>query len=424
MPTGCPICQEPLSPGAGACASCGFPTALALDGMKALAEAALPINGDQSPTVEIVAPSAGSVLAPDPQSALCTRLARQIDREIGTLVDLGGDPLSVASDLRQAALSQADGRVVEALGILRQASVRVLVQVEELFDGRLQEMQRRVDRLRSAGVGVSIAEPVSRIQGSVRSGDRQPALQDLVQLDERVSRLEGDFNGLQGLLRQIDSLRSALVSFVPAPAEVEADVERVRALLASPELTPQVLDEASQTAARAVMMLHEHLPPHLEAELGRHGDALEKFPEDHAGARSARALHAEAVRHLRRGRLTEASQRLMELRQAIEEISRLPPEPVPAPPVPGPSAAVTPPSRPAPVATPGEQDPALHSLLLKARGLAARVRRLPPDSELAFEAASAIRRATELLRSRKLEEADQALSRLMQTLESEPVGEA
>ncbi|HYK92570.1 MAG TPA: hypothetical protein VEY07_00815 [Thermoplasmata archaeon] len=408
------MCEEPLSAGVAVCTSCGFPTALALDALKALADHPAPVP-ESAPPAETVA--SAPVPSPDPQSALCARLARQIDREIGTLVDLGGDPLSVASDLRQAALSEADDRVVEALGILRQASTRVLVQIEELFEGRLREIQRRVEHLRSAGIGLSVDDPVTRIQGSVRSGERSSALQDLVQLDERVTRLEGDFNGLQGLLRQIDSLREALAAFAPSPPEVDADVERVRTLLASPELTPQVLDEASQTAARAVTVLHEQLPPHLESELGRHGATLDTFPEDHPPARNARALHADAVRHLRRGRLTEASQRLAELRRAIEELTRAR--------APTPSGEETAES-PAPLVRgrEPETDAALQNLLQKARGLAARVRRLPPDSELAFEAASTIRQATELLRARKLTEADQALTRLMQTLTAEPMGEA
>jgi hypothetical protein len=43
---------------------------------------------------------------------------------------------------------------------------------------------------------------------------------------------------------------------------------------------------------------------------------------------------------------------------------------------------------------------------------------------VAYEAAGEIRRATEFLRARKLEEADQTLSRLMQTLSVEPTTEA
>jgi hypothetical protein len=419
MPTTCPICEDPLAPAATACATCGYPVVFAPDALRALAE---PTSGPGEPgPVPAPAIHPHSAPVPDRQSAQCDRLAREIDREIGILVDLGGDPLSVASDLRQAALSEADGRVVEALGILRQASTRVVTQIESLFEARLSEIQRRVARLRTSGVGLAVDEPVGRIQGSVRAGDRAPALSELVRLDEHVTRLEGDFNGLQALLRQIDALRSALAHFAPAPPEVEADVGRVRSLLAAPDLTPAVLEEASLTAAHAVSVLHDSLPPHLESELDRHAGTLGLFPESHEPAQTARALHADVVRHLRRGRLTDAAQRLVELRAAIEELGRTP---VPAPARSAPRLAGGGGAAPEASASAEIPDATLQNLLEKARGLAARVRRLPPESEIAFEAASAIRQATELLRSRKLEEADQALSRLMQTLSAEPVGEA
>ncbi len=413
MPSGCAICAEPVDPPATSCTVCGFPTALGAEAERALAE---PVAASSEPPPGPSAPNRPHPAPPpDPQSELCERLARQIDRETGTLLGLGGDPATVGSDLRQAALSQADNRVVEALGILRQTNNRLLDQIEGLFEARIEQIRSRSARLKSAGVGFPVDEELARIREGSRGGDREAAIRTLLQLDERLTRLEGDFTGLQGLLRQIESLRVTLQGYAPLPAESEQDIARVRSLLASTELTPAVLDEASEVAARTLMVLHERLPPHLEAELGRHGKTLEKYRSDHPGAQSARTLHAEAVRHLRRGRLPEVAIRLAELRQALEAIAK---EPAAAPPPPPAEAKETPSSL-----TPSDLDVALQRLLAKARGLAARVRRLPPESEVAFEAASAIRQATELLRSHKLQEADDTLTRLMQTLAAEPVGE-
>ncbi len=71
-------------------------------------------------------------------------------------------------------------------------------------------------------------------------------------------------------------------------------------------------------------------------------------------------------------------------------------------------------------ARPGEtEDEMLDRLLKKAWSLAARVRTLPPDTEIAHEAAVQIRDATEFLRSRMLKEADLTLTRLMRMLSSE-----
>ncbi len=421
MPTGCPVCEELLDPTATSCGSCGFPTALSLDALKALSE---PVP-DASANAAALATSPPSAREPDPQSELCDRLAREIDRELGTLADLGGDPLAAASELRQAALSQADGRVVEALGILQGASQRLLDQIDGLFETRLVHVEGRAGRLKSAGIGVPVDAAARRIREALQGGDRATALRELVQLDERLSHLEGDFSGLQGLLREIETLRVALAGYAPPPAEVEEDVSRIRTLLATPELTPAVLDEAGQLAARAAVRLQEQLPPHLEEELTRHGVTLERYPPDHPAASSARGMHADALRHLRRGRLAEATQRLAELRQTLEVLQREEQAAKAAAPPPTLAPPAAPPAKAEEAEAPaGPDDEALKGLLAKARGLAARVRRLPPDSEVAFEAASAIRRATELLRARKLEEADLTLSRLMQTLSAESVGAA
>lgn len=416
MATGCPICEQGMEPGAAVCSSCGFPAALALDALKALSEP--DPNAPEPPAV-----ANPTILAPvppaDPQEAVCEKIALQIDEELNVLVDLGGDPLAIASELRQAALSQADRRVVEALGLLRQAHARLATQTDELFEARVRDVEERALRLRGARVAVSVDEDLARLRVEIDEADRAPALRRLHEMDDRLSRLEGDWNGLRTLLRQIESLREAVKSYRGPIPQVEEDVARVRALLAKPGVTPGVLDEASQIASRGLMLLHEELPAHFESELTKHSTALERFPEGHAGARAARSMHADAVRHLRRGRLSEASERLTELRKAIERLSaeRLAPAAPPAPAVP---AASEPPA----ALSPAEQDEALQRLLVKARGLAQRVRGLPAESEIAYEAAGEIRRATEFLRARRLEEADQTLSRLMQTLSVEPAPEA
>ena len=415
MATGCPICEQAMEPGAAVCSSCGFPAALALDALKALAEPE-PNPPDSSPvaTPTLAPPSPPA----DPQEAVCEKIALQIDEELNVLVDLGGDPLAIASELRQAALSQADRRVVEALGLLRQAHARLATQTDELFQARVRDVEERARRLHGAGVAVSVDEDLTQMRAEIEEADRSPALRRLHAVDDRLSRLEGDWNGLRTLLRQIESLREAIKAYRGPIPQVEEDVGRVRALLAQPGVTPAVLDEASQIASRGLMLLHEELPPHFEAELTKHSTALERYPEDHGPARTARAVHAEALRHLRRGRLAEANERLAELRKTISALSaeRLAPaEHEPS----APAAKGRPGAR-----SPAEEDEALQRLLAKARGLAQRVRGLPAESEVAYEAAGEIRRATEFLRARRLEEADQTLSRLMQTLSVEPAPEA
>lgn len=436
MPTGCPICASPISGAALVCTACGFPTGLAAEATRALAVAEpVPVDSRNAPR-ETSRPVATIHASPDPQAALCDRVARQIDHDLGTYVDLGGDPLAIASELRQAALTESDGRAVEALSILRKAHGRLASQTEELLAERIRQVEEREARLRASGIALSLAAEVNALRDEATESDRGPVVRRLQALNERLTRLEGDWNGLKSLLAQIESLREAMRAYGPPMLEVEDDVAKVTSLLATPELSLGNLDEASQVASRALMLLHEALPPHLDAELNLHASTLRSYPENHEGSRNARAVHAEAVRHVRRGRLTEANERLAELRKLINELEHERPpaapvapaeplvRPAPAPPAraaaaagvrPVPSVEVKPSAPPAPPAT-DTTDQSLARLLAKARSLASRVRSLPADSELSFEAAAEIRRATELLRARKLDEADKTLTRLMQTL--------
>jgi hypothetical protein len=333
-----------------------------------------------------------------------------VDANLGILDELGGETLDVATDERQAAIAEADGRVVEALDIMRRALGRLQEQSQSLFERRIAEVEQRDASLRASGVGSSITESTAQMRDLWKQGRRLDAIGVLRSADQYLGRIEGDWKGLQGLLRQIEGLRQSVRETGGPIPEVEDDVREVRELLAAPNVTIERLDSASQTASRAIMLLHEALPKALESELGRHDAALSAYPQDHETVQKARGIHLEAVRHLRRGRLNEATASIRDLRATLLLLEKEPPAVAVAP---EPESAPTP--APAPVNT----TDFLQRLLAKARDLAARVRTLPAESEIAYEAAGEIRLATELLRSRKLEEADQTLSRLMRTLDSE-----
>lgn len=412
MPSGCPVCDQPTPASAAFCSSCGYPTALSLDAIRALSEgdpvaATPPERGAEAPPRRKAARPSG----PDPQEELCQKIAAETDANLAILQELGGDTLDVSSDLRQAALSEADGRVVEALDILRRALGRVVDQSEQLFARRLLDLEQRDATLARSGVGTAVPEATSKMRELFRSGHRLEAIALLKSNDQSLGRIEGDWKGLQGLLKQVESLREAIRETGGPIEEVDADIASVRQLLQGPGVTVAALDEASQTAARAVMVMHEALPSALESELARHDAALTKLPDGHSAVRNGRHLHAEAVRHLRRGRLPEASDALRQLRAAMKELEAAPP----------PAPAATKPAAPKAAES---SDQFLNRLLVKARGLAARVRTLPPESEIAYEAAAEIRRATELLRARQLDEAEATLGRLMRTLDAERPGEA
>ena len=349
----------------------------------------------------------------DPTAEQVEKTAQELDRTLRLVHRLGGATADITVELHQAALTQADGRTVEALSLLRSALARLHEATNESLGRRLRSLEERQAVLRNEGVAVSFGPETVRIRAEIDAGRSEQAIDRLVEADEQLGRIETDWKGLKGLLRQIDGLRDSAEVVGRPVAEVEEAVQQVKALLTQPDLSTDTLDEGAQIAARALMLLNEALPPAIEQELERHAQVLAAYGPDHAPSRPARTVHAEATRHLRRGKIVEATTRLRELRVAIGELG--PPEP---------AADGEGESDVDEVPADGADDPesserALGRLLTKARGLAARVRSLPSDSELAYEAAGEIRRATEQLRARKLEDADATLSRLMRTLAAE-----
>ncbi|HTT26507.1 MAG TPA: hypothetical protein VMH90_06070 [Thermoplasmata archaeon] len=411
----CPICAQRLIESAESCDGCGYPVALHPEARRALADgepqAAIPTVGGRGTATIVRRAAPGSARARDQTTEACARAAQDLRGHVLLLLQLGGNALSYSSEMRQAALVQAEGKSAEALDLLRAAAGRADAEIVELFARRAQELEARAGLLHKDGIRAEIEDPLERLHQALIASNRSEAARLVTEADRRIALLEQDWRGLHTLLRQIDELQAGARDAGKAIPEVDDDVGQVKALLARPQIDAAVLDSAAQIAARALMMLHEALPAILEEDLDRHGSTLSAYPAEHEGARRAKAVHGEASRHLRRGRLSEASQRLTELRTMLQQL--------------GSGRSAEPPAAPPAAAAPVEDpDGALARLLTKARSLASRVRALAPESEIAYEAAAEIRRATELLRARKLPEAEAALTHLMRTLDSEPPREA
>lgn len=408
----CPVCDAENPSTAPACGTCGYPTALAVDALRGLS--APEVTSVPAPArPKETGRTAGRTTAKDPTAIQVEKVAQELEVARRLVARLAVSNADVTSEMHQAALTQADGRTVEALSLLRSSLSRLHEATNDALARRLRSLEERQAVLRSEGVAVSLGSDAMKIRAEIDAGRAEQAIDRLVETDEQLGRIETDWKGLKGLLRQIDELRDSAEIVGRPVADVEEAVNQIKDLLAQPDLSTDTLDEGAQIAARALMLLHEALPPSIEQELERHAVALDAFGSDYGPARPARSMHAEATRHLRRGKIVESTARLRELRSAIRELG----EPAPSAPIPaggtGGSGDVD------DLGEPPAADAALPRLLQKARGLAARVRALPTDSELAYEAAGEIRRATEQLRARKLEDADATLSRLMRTLDAE-----
>lgn len=407
MPSSCPVCEQPIASTAAHCSVCGFPAALAIEGLRAVESMAA--EGPPA-TAKAVPTEAGAAHPPAPspppsrEEELTATISEDLRARMEALRELGRGP-DVTSELCQAALSEAEGRAAEALEILRAAQSRLEEDTDTILGQRLQSLEGRRTALQLSGARFALDAELRGVKEAVDSRDRGEAVARLVEAERRVTQLESDWKGLLGLLAQIESLRNEAAELAIPLGEISSELDGIRDRLQDSPLTEDLLDGYAQEAAQVLMLLHEAIPSSLEEELRRAGTTLDRFPEDDSSSAVARRAHLEATRHLKKGRLSEAIQSVRELRRQLVELERVPAAPAVAAPV-----------------SVGEEseDQMLDRLLKKARSLAARVRTLPADSETSREAAAQIREATELLRARRLKEADQTLTFLMRMLATEP----
>jgi DNA repair exonuclease SbcCD ATPase subunit len=406
VPSSCPICEQPIPSTVAHCMVCGFPTALAIEALRSL-------SGFDAPSLDVA-----DVLAPSPprtkpkppplspEGELTAAISRDLRTKLDLVRELGRGAPDVTSEMCQAALSEAEGRMSEALDILRSAQSRLETETDELLRRRLEALEERRTALQQSGIKFAIADDIQRLRDAIESDRREEAAGLLADTERRIAQFESDWKGLQGLLTQVEGLRSEAAALGIPLGEISGELEGIRDRLNSGALTEDALDEAAQDAAQTLMLLHEAIPTSLEEELGRHEVTLNAFPDDHPPSAIARRLHVEATRHLNKGRLSDAVASVRELRSQLEILAK---EPPPTTPTGGEEVSAAPPLDET------EAD-ALDRLLKKARTLAARVRTLPSDSDTARDAAMQIREATDHLRDRRLKEADLTLTRLMRML--------
>ena len=407
MPSSCPICEQPIPSTAVHCSVCGFPTGLAIEGLRSND------GGETAPsavTAPVHPPKPHGPPAPhvlSPEEDLNAAISRDLRSKMEIVRELGRGAPDLTNELCQAALCEADGRIAEALAILRSAQSRLETESDELVRHRLTELGERRESLERTGARIAIGSQLRNAHEALEAGEREEAIRHVVETDRRMTQFESDWRGLQGLLAQVEGLRSEATELGIPLGEISGEVEAIRERLREPNLTEEALDDVAQEAAQTLMLLHEAIPSALTEELERAEKAIDRYPEDHAPSAVAKRLHLEASRHLKKGRLSEAVRSVQDLRRELAELE------VAA----AASPAVAPP--PTPAATETEEE-TLDRLLKKARSLAGRIRTLPPDSDISHEAAVQIREATEFLRSRRLTDADLTLTRLMRMLASAP----
>jgi hypothetical protein len=461
----CAVCEATVPDSAAHCSTCGFPmeiSDLAARLILELPEPDVPTGPHRSGAD--ATPSSrnpertGSAGGRDPQKEVVSRIARDVSHAVSLLQDLGGDGADIANELAQAAFTEAEGRIGEVLVLLRDAQGRVSIRLKEQFDSRLKQLDQRQTAMVTSGVSVDLIPELERIRTDVRAGRRESALQRIDLIDRNLARMESDWRGLQGLLRQIEGLRESGRLLELDVTESDDSLRQVRVILAQPSLDVGALDHAAELAAEAVMRLHDSIPIALEESLDRMSMQVGTWPLSFDGRRRALELERDTRKLLKSNRLVEATQRASELRQLINRTG-VPPAPVaetvPSIPDPEPPPSVAPtleriPARkverierpPPPTTQPTGPPPStvsplrsappaparvaaakashadnVRTLVAQARELAARIQRLPGGTELTRAAAVEIRNATDLLRERKMDEAGKVLSELKERLD-------
>jgi len=406
VPSSCPICEQPIPSTAVHCSVCGFPTGLAIEGLRSNDGGETNGSSPEAPALSSTSGGASTPAPPSPEEELNAAISRDLRSKMDLLRELGRGAPDLTNELCQAALSEADGRISEALAILRSAQSRLETEGDELVHRRLAELGERRESLEKTGARIAVADDLRKAREALESGESEDAIRSLAETDRRMTQFESDWRGLQSLLAQVEGLRSEAAELSIPLGEISSEVEALREKLREPNLTEEILDSVAQEAAQTLMLLHEAIPSALTEELERVEKVLDRYPEEHAASAVAKRMHLEATRHLKKGRFTEAVRTVQDLRRELAELEV--------------AAAASPAAAPPPPATPGEtEDEMLGRLLKKARLLASRIRTLPADSDVAHDAAVQIREATEFLRSRKLKEADLTLSRLMRMLSAD-----
>ncbi|MGD1099463.1 MAG: hypothetical protein ABR888_03870 [Thermoplasmata archaeon] len=409
MPASCPICEQPIPSTAAHCSVCGFPTGLAIEGLRSNDGGETTPPPSDAPSLSAPAGGPAPPGAPSPEEELNAAISRDLRSRMDLVGELGRGAPDLTNELCQAALSEADGRSSEALAILRSAQTRLETESDELVHRRFAELGERRESLERTGAKIAVGDALRDAKAALDSGEREDAIRFIVDTDRRMTQFESNWRGLQGLLAQVEGLRSEAAELSIPLGEISSEVEAIREKLREPNLTEEILDSVAQEAAQTLMLLHEAVPSALSEELERTEKILDRYPDEHAPSAVAKRLHLEATRHLKKGRFSDAVRCVQDLRKELAELEV--------------AAAASPASAPPAPAAPSEtEDETLDRLLKKARSLASRIRTLPPDSDIAHDAAMQIREATEHLRSRKLKEADLTLSRLMRMLATDVSG--
>ncbi|MGI0156340.1 MAG: hypothetical protein ACREDE_09470, partial [Thermoplasmata archaeon] len=175
MPSSCPICEQPIPSTVGHCSVCGFPTALAIEGLRSIGPDGANGSEAEAAVAAVVTPLAPTLEPVSAEAELCVAISQDIRGKLDFVRELGRGAPDVTSDMCQAALSEAEGRVAEALEVLRRAQRSLDRQTDELLQRRLAALHARESALRATGVRFALGSDLNRLNDAIAGGQREVA---------------------------------------------------------------------------------------------------------------------------------------------------------------------------------------------------------------------------------------------------------
>jgi hypothetical protein len=229
-------------------------------------------------------------------------------------------------------------------------------------ENRLDRLVQKAEALAEEGFPFDWDEAVERIERAMRAGDVEDAESMLASAERLADRADRDWPLVLELFDRIDELLAIAHECGIDVERWKADVPDPRGLLASGRVTEGLLDQTAARASLALATLHDRLPRVLVAEAKTLGRALQLARDRGENVDSASRRLRAFLRGLRGGDVAEIGRAFLALRESIRGLS--------------------------PATEGAGPDPEEEAeILLEARSLARRLRRIQEDDRYAERAA-------------------------------------
>lgn len=282
------------------------------------------------------------------------KMAMALQGDLRLAERLGVDTSDATSTLAAAALAIARGSADEAMGLLGKHAAEVARDVQWKFEASVTEIEEREGKLREDGIAADVARQVSRARSAFEAGHKLEAVQAVASIDQHLSVLEREWRTLKETLLRLDALKAIAEKLNLDTKDVSTKLSQVRAVMSDVYADTATIQEASNLASGALVLLHEQLREKVAVEAQHAAIEIKERPLPGDVQEQLESRVRAILRQAKGGRIKEAAEELVsyrDLRRSATESVAAPPTPVPAKevePEPTPPVAPAPPETPSP----------------------------------------------------------------------------